>query len=88
MADNALVPMTETPGHVPWKPLSGNYSVNQLASTALPDSQNPDLKWIALKTAFLLTITSVKVGGEVYAPAIRLLCMHWLTLWVNLGFLP
>jgi hypothetical protein len=53
-----------------------------------------DLKWLSIKTGFLLAITSAKRVGELYALSTNTSCMRWnadgtmVTLWPNPSFLP
>lgn len=54
--------------------------------------QDAELKWVPLKSAFLLAITSAKRVGELYVLEISLLCIcwgpdhkKWLYVWI---FLP
>ena len=53
-----------------------------------------DLKWLSLKTAFLLAITSAKRVSELHALSVSSTCMRWLPgesavkLWPNAAFLP
>jgi len=52
------------------------------------------LKWLSMKTAFLLAITSAKRVGELHALSVSDTCLRWnsdgsgVTLWPNIAFLP
>ncbi|XP_047223474.1 uncharacterized protein LOC124869581 [Girardinichthys multiradiatus] len=53
-----------------------------------------DLKWLSLKTAFLLAIASAKRVGELHALSVSEPCCRWnpdgsgVTLWTNASFVP
>ncbi|KAK0139969.1 hypothetical protein N1851_023132 [Merluccius polli] len=53
-----------------------------------------ELKWLSMKTAFLLAMASAKRVGELHALSVSQECIHWspdgtgLTLWPNPSFLP
>ncbi len=68
-----------------------------LKSLTLPPFEpleHSDLKWLSLKTAFLLAITSAKRVSELHALSVNTTCMRWnaddsvVTLWPNPAFLP
>ena len=52
------------------------------------------LKWLSMKAAFLLAITSAKRVGELHALSVSDTCLRWnsdgsgVTLWPNVAFLP
>ncbi|KAK0139820.1 hypothetical protein N1851_023263 [Merluccius polli] len=52
------------------------------------------LKWLSMKAAFLLAITSAKQVGELHALSVSDTCLRWnsdgsgVTLWPNVAFLP
>ncbi|KAK0139592.1 hypothetical protein N1851_023527 [Merluccius polli] len=52
------------------------------------------LKWLSMKVAFLLAITSAKRVGELQAPSVAETCLRWnpdgsgVVLWPNVAFLP
>ena len=51
-------------------------------------------KWLSMKAAFLLAITSAKRVGELHALSVSDTCLRWnsdgsgVTLWPNVAFLP
>ena len=53
-----------------------------------------ELKWVSIKTAFLLAIASAKRVGELHALSVSDSCLRWnsdgsgVTLWPNPAFLP
>ncbi len=53
-----------------------------------------DLKWLSMKTAFLLAVVSAKRVGELHALSVSETCLRWapdgsgVTLWPNVAFLP
>lgn len=53
-----------------------------------------DLRWVSLKTAFLLAITSARRVSELHALSVSASCLQWnpdgsgVTLWPNTAFLP
>lgn len=53
-----------------------------------------ELKWVSVKTAFLLAIASAKRVGELHALSVSESCLRWnsdgsgVTLWPNTAFLP
>ncbi len=68
-----------------------------LKSLTLPPFEpleQSDLKWLSLKTAFLLAITSAKRVSELHALSVNTTCMRWnaddsvVALWPNPAFLP
>lgn len=65
-----------------------------LASSPFEPLAQADLKWLSLKTAFLLAITSAKRVGELHALSVSESCLRWgpegsgVTLWPNVAFLP
>ena len=54
--------------------------------------EHADIKWLSLKTVFLLAITSAKRVGELHALSVSAPCMQWrpneVTMWPNPCFLP
>ena len=52
------------------------------------------LRWLSIKTAFLLAITTAKRVGELHALSVSNSCLRWnsddsgVTLWPNTAFLP
>ena len=56
--------------------------------------ERADLKWLSVKTAFLLAITSAKRVGELHALSVARGCVRWtsdgsdVTMWPNPIFLP
>ncbi len=52
-----------------------------------------ELKWLSMKTAFLLAIVSAKQVGELHALSVSNSCLRWnsdgsgVTLWPNVAFL-
>ena len=56
--------------------------------------EHADIKWLSLKTVFLLAITSAKRVGELHALSVSAPCMRWgpndnqVTMWPNPCFLP
>ena len=65
-----------------------------LSSAPFEPLAQADLKWLSLKTAFLLAITSAKRVGELHALSVSESCLRWgpegsgVTLWPNVAFLP
>ncbi len=53
-----------------------------------------DIKWLSLKTAFLLAITTAKLVGELHALSVSAPCLRWsadfisVSLWPNPHFYP
>lgn len=53
-----------------------------------------DLRWLTVKTAFLLAIVSAKRVSELHALSVSESCLRWnadgsgVTLWPNMAFLP
>ena len=56
--------------------------------------EQTDLRWLSVKTAFLLAVTSAKRVGELHALSIAKDCLRWasdgsgVTMWPNPSFLP
>ncbi|KAK0139792.1 hypothetical protein N1851_023293 [Merluccius polli] len=59
-----------------------------------PPFEPVELKWLSMKTAFLLAMASDKRVGELHTLSISRECLHWspdgtgVTLWPNPSFLP
>ncbi|KAI2663988.1 dTTP/UTP pyrophosphatase [Labeo rohita] len=65
-----------------------------LCSSQFEPLQSNDIKWISLKTVFLLAVASAKRVGELHALSVSELCLRWLpdnsgvVLRPNPSFLP
>lgn len=65
-----------------------------LSSSPFEPLAQADLKWLSMKTAFLLAVTSAKRVGELHALSVSESCLRWgpdgpwVTLWPNVAFLP
>ena len=65
-----------------------------LAHPPFEPMASADLKWVSLKTAFLLAITSAKRVSELHALSVSADCVRWhpggesVELWPNPAFLP
>ncbi|KAL2096973.1 hypothetical protein ACEWY4_006180 [Coilia grayii] len=68
--------------------------LNGLCSPPFEPLEQAVIKWLSIKTAFLLAITSTKRVSEVHALSFSTQCMRWgpedsqVTLWPNPAFLP
>lgn len=65
-----------------------------LCSPPFEPLEQADLKWLSVKTAFLLAITTAKRVGELHALSVAQDCLRWtsdgseVTMWPNPAFLP
>ncbi|XP_073671778.1 uncharacterized protein [Paramisgurnus dabryanus] len=68
--------------------------LDSLCSPPFEPLAQAELKWVSIKTAFLLAITSAKRVGELHALSVSNSCLRWnsdgsgVTLWPNTAFLP
>lgn len=68
--------------------------LNGLCSPPFEPLEQAEIKWLSIKTAFLLAITSTKRVSELHALSVSAQCMRWgpedsqVTLWPNPAFLP
>lgn len=65
-----------------------------LCSPLFEPLEQAEIKWLSIKTGFLLAITSAQRVGELHALSVSTQCMRCgpdneqVTLWPNPGFLP
>ena len=65
-----------------------------LCSPPFEPLEQADIRWLSVKTAFLLAITSAKRVGELHALSVARDCLRWtpdgsgVTMWTNPSFLP
>lgn len=68
--------------------------LNGLCSPPFEPLEQAEIKWLSIKTVFLLAITSTKRVSELHALSVSAQCMRWgpedsqVTSWPNPAFLP
>lgn len=68
--------------------------LDALRSPPFEPLERADLKWVSIKLAFLLAVTSAKRVGELHALSVAEDCLRWsadgsgVALWPNPSFLP
>lgn len=84
--------------HPPRRPVAPMWDLSlvldSLGAPPFEPLEQADLRWVSLKTAFLLAITSGKRVGELQALSVHESCCRWnadgsgVTLWPDASFMP
>lgn len=84
--------------HPPRKCVIPQWDLNLVLTSVCSPPYEPlegtDIKWLSMKTAFLIAIASAKRVGELHALSVSPQCLQWgpdlshVTLWPNPTFLP